>query len=325
MRAPKLRLGIDLGGSKIQAVVIDSKGRVVGEAKHATKGEDGYRKVLKRIARTASDAMARANLGKEERRSLATLGLGVPGPVDPASGVVHVAHNLGWTRKTVAADLGELLGRRVVLGNDVTFGAFGEATYGAAAGASSACAAFVGTGLGGAVVSSGRPLNGAFGVAGEIGHLRAPFGDARCGCGNRGCLETTASKVGIRRLLKAEIAAGKRCAVEDIERLKASALRKAWKRGCPTTRRCVKRAAEALGWGLAALGTAVDPAVYVLGGGVVEALGRHLLADVRAGFREASPFWRSPPPVVRLARLGDHAVAIGAAVASVLDPEEVYR
>lgn len=316
MRERRIRLGIDLGGSKILAVVIDSKGRVLGVSKHATRPEDGYKKVLKRLARAGNDAMARADLGKEERKHLAILGLGVPGPVDPESGEVLVAHNLGWKRKAIARDLGALLRREVVIGNDVNFGALGEATYGAAAGSRSVCMAFMGTGLGGAVVVDGQVRNGAHAVTGEIGHLRAPFGAARCACGNRGCLETTASKNGIARLLREAVAAGRRCKVDNLKRLKSSDLRKAWKGGCKSTRGAVRASAHALGWGLAVFGTAFDPEIYVIGGGVMEALGKQMVGDVRDGLAAACPFFRRDTPRVRLAELGDHAVAIGAAVAS---------
>jgi glucokinase len=316
MRERRIRLGIDLGGSKILAVVIDSKGRVLGESKHATRAEDGYKKVLKRLARAGNDAMARADLGKEERKGLTVLGLGVPGPVDPEAGEVLVAHNLGWKRRAVARDLGALLHRDVVLGNDVNFGALGEAAYGAAAGCRSVCAAFMGTGLGGAVVVDGRIRNGAHGLTGEVGHLRAPFAQARCSCGNRGCLETTASKTGIARMLREAIAAGRRCRIANPKRLKSSELRRAWKDGCKATRAAVREAARGLGWGLAAFGTAVDPEMYVVGGGVIGALGKQMIGDVKEGLAASCPFFRRNPPPVRLAELGDRAVAIGAAVAS---------
>ena len=316
MRERRIRLGIDLGGSKILAVVIDSQGRVLGESKHATHAEDGYRRVLKRLVRASNDAMAQADLGKAERKSVEFLGLGVPGPVDPDSGEVLVAHNLGWKRKAVAADLGALLGREVIIGNDANFGALGEATYGAGAGCRSMCAAFMGTGLGGAVVLEGRVRNGAHALTGEIGHLRAPFSEARCACGNRGCLETTASKNGIARLLREAIAAGRSCRVGNPHRLKSSELRRAWNDGCKTTRSAVRQAARALGWGLAVFGIAVDPQVYVIGGGVIATFGKKLTGEVKDGMRSACPFFRRTLPQVRLAELGDHAVAIGAAVAS---------
>lgn len=316
MRERRIRLGIDLGGSKILAVVIDSKGRVLGESKHPTKPEDGYRKVLKRLARAGNDAMARADLGKEERKHLETVGLGVPGPVDPEAGEVVVAHNLGWKRKAIADDLGHLLKREVVVGNDVNFGALGEAAYGAGAGSASMCAAFMGTGLGGAVVVDGQVRNGAHAVTGEIGHLRAPFGDARCACGNRGCLETTASRTGIARLLREAIADGRRCKIDNPRKAKSSELRRAWRDGCKTTRGAVRQAAHALGWGLAVFGTAFDPELYVVGGGVAQALGKQMIGDVKEGLSASCPFFRRDVPRVKLAELGDHAVAIGAAVAS---------
>ena len=188
------RLGIDLGGTKIHAVMIDPNGRVLASARRATESEDGYKSVLKRIAVTAEEVAAAVGVKVE---SLPSIGLGMPGPIDDLRGVVHLAPNLGWRECPVAADLKKLLKRPVVLGNDANFGCLGEVTYGAAAGATSAFAAFVGTGLGGGLVLNGHLLNGLHGFAGEIGHITAPFSTVRCGCGLRGCLETSASKVGI--------------------------------------------------------------------------------------------------------------------------------
>ncbi len=310
------RLGIDLGGSKILAVVIDGHGRVVGKAKRATKSDAGYRAVLQRIVRTSDEALVAAGLDDGARAILATVGVGVPGPVDPGSGQVLVAPNLGWGAKDVGRDLGALLKRRVVLGNDANFGALGEATHGAAAGRASACAVFVGTGLGAATVIAGKVVNGAHGFAGEIGHVQAPFDQAPCGCGRTGCLEVTASKVGISRLLIQAIEAGKPCAVRKPEKLKAARLRKAWKEGCPASRWAVKHCARALGWGLSVLGAATDPEVFVLGGGVIDALGPQMLPEILQSMRDRFAFYRRNRPELVLAGLGGEAVAIGAAVAS---------
>jgi len=309
------RLGIDLGGTKIFAVVIDRKGNVLGQARCKTEAKDGYKPVLDRIAAMGRDAMKAAGL---KRGDFANAGLAVPGPIDPETGEMTMGANLGWGRKPVADDIKDRLDLSVVLGNDGKLGALGESTYGAAAGAGSVCAAFLGTGLGAAVVINGRVLDGAHGFAGEIGHMRAPYGDTLCGCGRRGCLETVASKRGVARMVKAGIKDGRKCRLGKLDdRLRSSQLRKAWKDGCELTREALTAACAALGWGLAAMGTVVDPEVFVLGGGVMEALGKELLPVVRDGMRD-NVFYHDRKPDVRLAKLGDFAVAVGAAVHSQL-------
>lgn len=315
-KTPEHRLGIDLGGTKIHAVVIDRKGRVAGSARAATKGERGYRAVVERVARTALEALDDADA---KRVSVRVCGIGAPGPVDAARGRLRMAPNLGWLDKPLAKDLGRALGMRVVLGNDVNCGGLGEAAYGAAAGAASAVAAFVGTGLGGAVVVDGRVLNGAHGYGGEIGHIPAPFGDALCGCGMRGCLETVASKTGLVRMVAEAIAQGRKAKLAVDGTVKSSAIAKALEEGCPVTRAAIERMVDALAWGLCAIGNVVDPEVYVLGGGMADVLGRPMLPRLAQRMAETSNLYRRSRPKLVLAALGDDAVAVGAAVAAGMD------
>lgn len=312
---PRYRLGIDLGGTKIHAVVINRHGRPLGSARRPTKPEGGYREVLKRICETAAEAVEDARLSLRE---VSSVGLGMPGPVDLERGRVVVAPNLGWADKPVAADLKALLLRPVMLMNDVNCGGLGEATYGAAKGAGSAAAAFVGTGLGGALILEGRVINGAHGFGGEIGHVPAPFDGAACACGRRGCLETVASKTGIARLIIANRDGGMRCKIKLDKRtkLRSSELLRAWQAECPATRKAVRLSARGLAWGLATIGGVFDPEVFVIGGGVIEAMGKVMLPLVREHLREYSLLYSRRRSDVRLAGLGDDAVAIGAAVGS---------
>lgn len=310
-KTTELRLGIDLGGTKIHALVIDRKGRVVGSSRTATKPERGYGKVVERIAETAEDALEDAGA---KRRNIDVAGIGAPGPVDMQTGTILFAPNLGWHGKTLARDLGKELDLPVVLGNDVNLGALGEVSYGGAKDAGSAFMAFVGTGLGGAFVIGGDIVNGAHGFGGEIGHIPSPFGDAICGCGARGCLETVASKTGLIRLVREAVAAGKRSRLDVSGMVKSGAIAEAMAAGCPVTTEAVNRLAEALAWGLCAIGNTVDPEVFVLGGGMAETLGKPFLADVAKRMGQTSVLYRRTKPRLVMAGLGDDAVAIGAAV-----------
>lgn len=311
---PKYRLGIDLGGTKIYAVVIDRKGRVLGKARRPTRAELGYRRILARVDDSAREAADDAGISF---KAIDTVGLGIPGPVDSDEGMVVVAPNLGWRGLPVARDAARLFKRPVVLGNDVNFGGLGEVAYGAARKAGSSCAAFVGTGLGGALVLDGGIVNGAHGFGGELGHMPAPFGSARCGCGRLGCLETVASKTGIARLIAGYRKQGMRCLLtSEGGRLRSSDLLRAWQAGCPATRKAISESAHALGWGLAVVSVSFDPEVFVLGGGVMEAMHRQILPLVRKSLIDHSMLYRRRKPDLRLAELGDDAGAIGAAVAS---------
>lgn len=312
-----IRLGIDLGGSKILALALDESGQVLARAKCSTKGDGGYHKVLERIARTAFECLD--EVGASVADPALTIGLGAPGPVLSDEGIILGAANLGWEREPLASDVGELLGgRRVILGNDVNLGALGECSYGAAAGMRSAFAAFMGTGLGGALVIDGQVVDGAHGIAGEFGHLPGPFDSATCGCGQIGCLETLASKRGIERLLQVARKQGLdvRVDLEKKKNLKAKHLLRAWQAECPATRWALQQSAEALGWGLGAVLAIADPAVFILGGGVLEDLGEQLLPAVRQGMGRFAFLLQAGEPDLRLAECGGDAVAIGAAVAA---------
>jgi glucokinase len=312
-KPPEYRLGVDLGGTKIHVVVLDRKGRIVGSARSATKGERGYQAVVGRVAKTALAALDDADI---KRKAVKVCGIGAPGPVDAERGVMHMAPNLGWIDKPLARDLGKALAMRVVLGNDVNSGALGEVAYGAAVDACSAVAAFVGTGLGGAVVIDGAVVNGAHGYGGEIGHIPSPFGEALCGCGRRGCLETVASKTGVLRLISDAVAQGRKARLDVTGTVKSSAIAEALASGCPVTKAAIERMTEALAWGLCAIGNVVDPEVFIIGGGLAETLGKPLLPRLAGMMAETSVLYRRQRPKLVMARLGDDAVAVGAAVAA---------
>lgn len=308
MANSSLKLGVDLGGSKILGAVV-RKGRVVATEKRATKAEEGYESVVKRIVRVVDEVCEEAGVS---RRDFDCLGVGVPGPV--SDGVLLHAPNLDWKRPALAQDLARLTGiGRVELANDVNCGALGEATVGAGAGHASVYALFVGTGLGGGWVTRGAVHEGAHGFAGEVGHMQVPGHSAPCACGQLGCLETIASKQGIRRLLKKAVAAGTACAIEDLQKLKSRDIERAYREGCPATTGAIETVAESLGWAMNLISCVVNPSVFVLGGGVAERLGQELLPTV-ARVREQAAFVAHGAPLeVVVGSLGGAAVAVGAA------------
>ena len=168
-------------------------------------------------------------------KDITAVGVGMPGPVLPAEGIIQQAVNLGWNTSPIAADLSRHFdGLPVTIGNDVNTGALGEASYGISKGSSSSLALFVGTGLGGGLILDGKAVNGTHGFAGEVGHIPCPFTTAVCTCGQVGCLEMVASKRGLQHYMREAQKEGKDVFLSDdeIDDLRSSAIRRAWEADC---------------------------------------------------------------------------------------------
>jgi len=180
-------LAVDLGGTKVLACVTRG-GRIASSAKERTETGRGPAAVIRQVERVAHRALEGAGLSWRRVRAV---GVAVPGAVDPRTGIVLEAPNLGWRRFPARTSLERVFGRRVAVVNDANAGLVGEAEHGALRRwrAQPLAGFFVGTGVGGALMQGGRLLTGAWGAAGEVGHMIVRSGGPRCGCGKRGCLE----------------------------------------------------------------------------------------------------------------------------------------
>jgi fructokinase len=251
-----LRLGIDLGGSKIAGVALGPGGAAVAQHRMAApRGDYGatVRAIGDMIGRLERDAGARG-----------TIGVGMPGSISPASGLVQNANSTWLNGKPLGRDLEAYLGRAVRLANDANCFALSEAADGAGAGASSLFGVILGTGCGGGLVFGGRLIDGPHAIGGEWGHNPLPWATAdehpgpHCWCGRKGCMETWVSGPG----LEADHArvAGVRLASEEIAARAG--------RGETQARATLDRHADRLARGLAHVVNIFDPAVIVLGGGL---------------------------------------------------------
>jgi glucokinase len=316
-RAPYV-IGIDLGGTKILATVVDAEGRIVAEAKQKTQPEEGPDAVIERMASAAQEAVSRASVRWREVRGA---GIGAPGPIDPGAGMVYHPPNLpGWEAVALGPRLSQALDVPVHLENDVNLGTLGEYAHGAGRGTRDMVGIFVGTGVGGGLILDGKLRSGFRHAAGEVGHMVVLAGGPVCGCGRRGCLEALASRTAIERDIRLGLEAGRESLLSTLtrngtERLTSGTLAKAYRAGDPLVTEVIGRAQWYLGLLTASIVNMIDPEMVVFGGGVAEALGEDLLAPIRVTAREYF-IQRTDADKVRivLAELGDHAVAIGAAV-----------
>ncbi|HSZ70998.1 MAG TPA: ROK family protein [Solirubrobacteraceae bacterium] len=311
--------GIDLGGTKIQAIVLDSDGhRVLGEARHETPRSGGPDAVAREIAASLREAATEAKMPEER---LAGIGVGAPGEVDPEAGTVANAGNLpGWEEAFPLADkLSQALGGvRVNLGNDVGVATRAELELGAGRGARSLLGVFWGTGVGGALMLDGELWRGR-GGAGEIGHTVVKLGGARCPCGRRGCLEAYAGRRAMEAKVLRKQSRGAKTDLFEIMRekghdaLSSGIWAHALKHGDELAQKLIERAVRALGAGIASAVNLLDVERVVLGGGLGTRFGDEMAQRVAAAMRPHL-FNDDRPPELRVAALGDLGGAIGAAM-----------
>ncbi len=308
-------LGFDLGGTKMMAAVFDAGFKVLASHKTKTRAHDGAKAVLDRVIDTIGEALAEAGVKKDE---LGGIGVGCPGPLDLDRGIILEAPNLGWSNVPLKDTIEKAFKCPAVIANDVDAGTYGEYRFGAAQKARCALGVFPGTGIGGACVYEGRLLRGKTSSCLEIGHLQVQPQGRICGCGQRGCLETVASRLAISAEAAAAAFRGEaphllELAGTDLSAMKSGALAKAIEAGDAVIERIVRNAAQHLGWAIAGVVNLLAPDVVILGGGLVEAMPNLILGEARKAVeaRAMKTFTKSLKIVT--AQLGDDATAMGAA------------
>ncbi|MEM9132888.1 MAG: ROK family protein [Actinomycetota bacterium] len=304
----KAVVGIDLGGTKILARLVDPKsGDAVGRRKVATP-TTGPPDVLDAIVDLIDDW--------DEAAEAQTVGIGVPGFVLEGDVVVRCANIAGWDSPLkVGTVLSDRLGRPVTVGNDVDCGALAEQRLGAGRGVDDLLAVFVGTGVGGGLVQGGRLTTGSRGLVGEIGHMVVEPGGRICGCGGVGHLEAYAGRAGIERRARELAAAGRRNAMVDLAgdgRIRSRHIDRALTDGDEVALELLAEAANALALVIGNAATLLDLSRVVLGGGVVDKLGQSFVDQITG-----SPSFGGLGPEIcelRLAERLDDAGVVGAAL-----------
>ena len=306
--------GLDLGGTKIQAVVTDGGAGVLAQARRETPRAGGPKAVVRELVGAMRDALATLDCPA----ALERVGIGSPGKIDPATGVVAQVVNIrGWTRPfRLAAAVSAELGCPVAVSNDVSVAVEAERRFGAGRGFHSFLGVFWGTGVGGGLVVDGRTLHGR-GSAGEIGHVCSKPGGRRCNCGLDGCVEAYAGRGALEARARERAKERKTVLFELMEkrsreRLTSGIWLRALELGDSVAEELLLRAVAALGVGIGAAVTLLDVEAVVIGGGLGERLGPVWLKRIEAAAREHTFF--KEPPEYRLAELGDLGGAIGASL-----------
>lgn len=312
-----LRGGIDLGGTKIEALVVDSEQQIRGQAREPTPTEGGPAAVATAMTQAMQSAAQAAGV---ETGSLAGVGVGSPGDVDEAAGTVANARNLPqWLEPfTLAETLAKALGTRVVLGNDVQVATDAEFAHGAGKPYGSVLGVFWGTGVGGGLILKGQPWLGR-GGAGEIGHMVVRRGGAHCPCGRRGCMEAYAGRAAMETRARREADKGAKTDLFKLmkargrTRLTSSVWAHALHHEDPLATELIDRAVKALGAGIASAVNLLDIEAVIIGGGLGVRFGQPMAERISS---EMHPhlFNDARPPAVRVAGLGDLSGGIGAAM-----------
>jgi glucokinase len=312
-----MRGGIDLGGTKIQAVVVDDDSQVTGEARQPTPTTGGPAAVISQMADTLTEAAEAAGV---ETARLRGIGVGSPGAVDAKAGTVAEARNLSdWDKPfPMAPALTELLGSPVYIGNDVSVAVHAEYELGAAKRSKSLLGVFWGTGVGGGIILNGKMWEGR-GAAGEIGHMVVERGGRRCTCGRRGCMEAYAGRGAMEERARKLVKRGEKTELFEImekrgrTRLQSGIWERALKREDPMAEHLIGRAVKALGAGIASAVNLLDVETVVIGGGLGTRLGEPYVKRIESAMMPHL-FVSDRPPDVLPVGLGDLGGAIGAAL-----------
>ncbi len=314
----RLYLGVDVGGTKVQASLVRESGEIVAREKRPTPRKKGPERAVAALEKCMDDAVQKGGVTPDD---LTAIGVAVPGVVDPGSGLVVNTPNMDLTGVHLGALLAARFKAPIVVGNDGNFGALGEAWLGSARRTPSALYICVGTGIGGGLVRRGKLWRGDRDSAGEIGHMLMQIGGPLCGCGNRGCFEALASRTAIERDLREAVAAGRKTMLleltgGDLSVIRSGMIRKALDAEDELVCEIVRRAAEVLGYACVNVRHLIDPEAIVLGGGLIEACSDFIMpiiehvvgVDPLPGAREGGR--------VLASALGDDAVSLGAVAAA---------
>jgi glucokinase len=310
-----VRGGIDLGGTKIQAAIVDEDQNVLGSSRRSTPTTGGPPDVAAEMEAALRDAAKAAEL---EPSALEGVGVGAPGTVE--AGNLMSASNLpGWKGTfPLAATLEGALGCKVKVGNDVQVATDAEFKLGAGRLYSSLLGVFWGTGVGGGLILDGKAWTGR-GAAGEIGHVVVEIDGARCTCGRRGCMEAYAGRAAMEEHVSRLVEKGRKTDLfklmheRERTRLTSGIWARALERKDKLAIHVLDRAVRALGAGIASVVNVLDVEGVIIGGGLGVRLG-HPYAKRIADAMQPHLFADSRPPHVHVAALGDLGGAIGAAL-----------
>jgi glucokinase len=299
-----LAIGVDIGGSKVAAGVVDDGGRVIDQERRDTPGDD--------VTRT-EEVIVEVVTALAGRHEVTAVGIGAAGWIANDHATVLYAPHLAWRNEPLRAALAGRIPLPLIIENDANSAAWAEYRFGAARGEKVVVCVTLGTGIGGGLVIDGEVYRGAFGVGCEYGHMTVVPDGRRCACGNRGCWEMYASGRALARDAQELAADSPVAAAGSVAELTGPVVTAAAQAGDAAATSICTTMGRWLGRGLANLAATLDPSMFVIGGGVSVA-GEILLGPARAEFEHTlTGRGFRPAAKVALAALGPEAGLVGAA------------
>jgi len=295
MNHPRYKIGIDLGGTKTESILLDHADTVLHRRRTATPRQDGYAAVLRSVVALVSETIRKVPEGGGY-----TIGIGIPGSIDTATGLVQNANTTCLIGEPLQQDIEHMLGMKVAMENDANCFTLAECKAGAGQGYGFVFGVIMGTGCGGGICSNGQVRRGSHGIAGEWGHYAVDPRGAPCYCGNRGCVETKISGSGVSAAFFR--AYGRHLSMEDIVQ--------GFRRDDAQCRAALNRFLDDFGRCLGGVISVLDPDAVVLGGGLSNIDELYRLGVERV--RQYAFHNNLKTPILKN-RLGDSAGVFGAA------------
>lgn len=311
----KYAIGIDIGGTKIEAAIVSEKGVLLDRLRISTESSRGADVVIENLMATIEQLAT-----KHSNIQISALGLGIAGQVERYTGNVVYAPNLKWTNINLKEPLEAKFGMPVFVCNDVRAAAWGEWLAGAGVGCRDLVCVFVGTGVGGAIISNGSMVDGYNNTAGEIGHITVKMDGPSCTCGNRGCLEAIAGGWAIERDARQYVAGdtfgGRRMlalADGDINAITAKVVTTAAQEGDKAAVGLMDNVVDVLISSITSIVNTLGPRQIILGGGIIEGM-PEIVTRIDKGVKSNSLHSATSNVLMTRGKLHNNAGAVGAAL-----------
>ena len=307
-------IGIDLGGTKILAGVVEKQtGKVIFEVKNKTKKEKGNKKITAKIIETLEELFRISNIDKN---AISSVGIGLAGQVERNKGILINAVNLECKDLNIKEILEEKFSIPVNIGNDVEVATFGELKFGAGKDHKDIVCIFVGTGIGSSIVKDGKIHLGASQSAGEIGHIIVDLNGRACACGGNGCLEAYASRSAIESRILGAVKKGRKSIITELtdgKSISSKHIKKSLEAHDEVVTQYVNEAIDYLSGGIASVINFYNPELIILGGGLIQSIDDFYLQTIKKARAKALP---TPAAKIEFkkASLGDYSGVVGAAL-----------